>query len=552
MTPETTPAHATAEIRIDPAHRTGRVAPEVFGHFLESAFFGNIEGGVFDEGHALAVDGPGVREGLRSDVIELCRKLGTPVVRWPGGNFTSPYRWEDGIGPRDQRPRRLELAWGSEETNRFGTDEFLAWCEEVGAEAYLAHSARDVDDAVRWVEYTNYAGDTHYSRLRARNGHPDPYRVRYWGVGNEVYGRWQMGHRDATTHARDAREHALFMRHVDPSIRTIGVGDHTDENWNAELLAHAGNHLDYLSIHLYGASTHLDPRSDAATEYDQVVAQAAFFERHLSDYSALIAEQAAQAGIDRPLGLALDEWNVRHLEPDTWPEPQAGADGGIAEREAITDDSTPQARRVSRYSPRTLADALCYAGVFHAIHRLAGSAVPVTMANPVNLVNANGIVVARPGGAFGSALYPVWDLYQNHLGPITVASVVDGPGRSADIRQGDEHRADGSFVTRPGTVADLDVAATLDEDGATLRVAVINRHRTRSVRTRLVVAGSSILPTATMRRLGVADEESDPMAVNLLDSPDTVSLRDLGEQHLPDGQVTFAAGSVTVLTLPMR
>src|SRR5699024_4745793 len=114
-------------------------------------------------------------------------------IRWPGGNFTSAYHWEDGIGPRDQRPERRELAWGEIETNRFGTDEFLAWCQAVDAEAYLAHSARDVDEAVRWVDYTNGLRDTAMTRRRRSSGSEGQWRVRYWGVGNAVYGPWKMG-----------------------------------------------------------------------------------------------------------------------------------------------------------------------------------------------------------------------------------------------------------------------------------------------------------------------------------------------------------------------
>src|SRR5581483_10761361 len=201
-----------ATVHIETRRELGRADRKIYGHFLEGHFFGNIHGGVFDEGSPLAIDEPGPAAGLRRDVIEVCRALGVPVVRWPGGNYASAYHWEDGIGPREARPRRLELTWGGregqprEEDNRFGTDEFLAWCALAGAEPYLNNNARSVEEAVRWVEYTNYAGDTHYTRLRAANGHPEPYGVRYWGLGNEVYGAWQMGHRSAEQYAADARE----------------------------------------------------------------------------------------------------------------------------------------------------------------------------------------------------------------------------------------------------------------------------------------------------------------------------------------------------------
>ena len=167
----------------------------VYGHFLEPAFFGNIDGGVFDEGSPLSIAEPGPLPGCVRTCWSACRELGVPVCA--GRAATSPRRTAGRTASArgTPGPRRLDLAWGGEESNRFGTDEFLAWCDAVGAEPYLVHCCRDVDEAVRWVEYTNYAGDTRYTRLRAANGHPEPYRVRYWGVGNEVYGPWQMGHR---------------------------------------------------------------------------------------------------------------------------------------------------------------------------------------------------------------------------------------------------------------------------------------------------------------------------------------------------------------------
>ncbi|MDQ3700256.1 MAG: alpha-N-arabinofuranosidase, partial [Chloroflexota bacterium] len=320
-TATTTPAAPASDvlagaIGVDTTRPLGRLDDRVYGHFLESNFFGNIEGGVFDEGSPLALSAAGVASGLRRDVIEACRRLAVPIVRWPGGNFASAYHWEDGIGPRDARPRRLELTWGGVESNRFGTDEFLAWCAAVGAEPYLNNSCRSVEEAVRWVEYTNHAADTHFTRLRAANGHPAPYAVRYWGLGNEAYGRWQMGHRPAEQYAADAREHAHFMRLVDPTLKLVAVGWRT-EAWTQALLRQAGGLIDYVSIHLYGASRHLyTPEDD---EFESTVGQALHFEQELRAYADLVAQEARRAGVERPLALALDEWNIRHLEPETWP-----------------------------------------------------------------------------------------------------------------------------------------------------------------------------------------------------------------------------------------
>ncbi|QDP95493.1 alpha-N-arabinofuranosidase [Microlunatus elymi] len=545
-------APATATIEIDTRHPVGVIDDNIYGHFLESAFFGNIEGGVLDEGSGLSIKEPGLLQGLRADVLELCRELMPGPIRWPGGNFTSGYHWTDGIGPRNHRPTRLELAWGGRESNRFGTDEFLAWCEAVGGRPYLAHSARDVEEAVRWVEYTNAAaGSTTLARARERNGRSAPWRVRYWGVGNEVYGPWQLGHRSAEAYARDAREHAGFMKAVDPSIITIGVGippyqQECQEEWTRPLLQRAGRQLDLLSLHLYGANAGLY----LADDYDDTLSQSVHFENELQSYSRLVAELADQAGLDRPPGLVMDEWNIRHVEPAGWPQPQPGADGGTAPRDLPSTDA-PAANgdgyRVNRWSPRTLTDALFYAGVFNAVHRTAGLPAPFAMANAVNLVNANGIVVARPGGAVRSTAFWVWKLYREQTGRTALTARVNGPARTGAIRHGDVRDKHGDFLTSPGTIADLDVSATLAADGS-LRLAVINRHRSRPSTAKLILDGAADGPrTARIHCLG--GDLDDPSTANTLDRPDAVAARDHGEVEAVDGGWTFPPHSLSILTL---
>ncbi|MFB4262780.1 alpha-L-arabinofuranosidase C-terminal domain-containing protein [Nonomuraea sp. GTA35] len=533
-----------ALVTIDTHRPAGRIDDDVYGHFLESAFFGNIDGGVFDEGSPLSVDEPGPLRGVRADVLELVRELGPGPIRWPGGNFTSAYHWEDGIGPRDDRPSRLELAWGGRESNRFGTDEFLAWCEAAGAQPYLVHSARDVDEAVRWIEYTNSARDTTLTARRAENGRAEPWNVRYWGIGNEVYGPWQMGHRTAEEYAAAAREHALFMRLVDPGVKLIGVGiPWRQEEWTRPLLKRAGSLLDHLSLHLYGASTHLWTGDD----YDAVVAQALYFEREMHTYSQLVTALAAEAGLDRPPALALDEWTMRHLEPESWPQPLPGDDGGIAPRETAPADDPPKVR-VNRWSPRTVADAIFCAGVFHAIHRTAGLPAPVSMANPVNLVNANGLIVARPGGALRSAIYHVWHLYRHHTGRTVLPCEVSGPARTTSVTLGDNRGPDGRLLTAPMTVPDVDVSATRADDGS-LRIAVVNRHRDAAVRLRIVLDGAQANTPATARIRALGADVAALDAVNTLGAPDTIAVRDLGDVESSGGAWTVAPHSVTVLSL---
>jgi alpha-N-arabinofuranosidase len=443
--------HAEIELSSPTSDPAPALDPMIYGHFLEQAFFRNIEGGVFEEGSPLSVPDdeaagpPNPLAGCRQDVIEACRELGVPVVRWPGGNFTSAYWWQDGIGPRDERPRRLELAWGSEETNRFGTPEFLAWCEATGTTAYLAHSCRSVEDAVRWVEYTNYAGDTTLTRRRAADGLTNSHPVRIWGLGNEVYGPWQMGHRSVTDYVADAVEHAQFMRGVDPDLKFVAVGD-LDPAWTREVVRGLGEMVDWISVHAYGADFHLvDPSRE---EWEAVVAQSVYFDRVLQEASETIAREATRCGTRSPLAISMDEWNMRHHEPTTWPEPEAGQNGDIAARDTSGAADEPGAAgengwRVSRYSPRTLADALFYAGVFHAVHRTAGNTVPVTMTNTVNMINAHGILVAREQGLLRSATYYVYDLYQNHFGDRTLPVQVAGPSRTQKVRHLAGHRGPG-------------------------------------------------------------------------------------------------------------
>lgn len=355
-----------------------------------------------------------------------------------------------------------------------------------------------------------------------------------------------MGNRSAEQYARDAREHAMFMKAVDPDIVTIGVGvqrgQHEDqESWTREVLQRAGRHLDLLSMHLYAANTRL-----YAEDYDDLLSQNVHVEAELQSYAALVAELSEQAGLERPPQLALDEWNVRHVEPDSWPEPQPGDDGSTAPRE-LSAENAPTGYRVNRWDARTLADALFYAGVFNAVHRTAGLAAPFTMTNAVNLVNANGIVVARPGGAVRSTAFHVWKLYREHTGRTALPAEVRGPARTGTIRLGDVRTADGSFRTAPGTIPDLDVSATRAGDG-TLRLAVINRHRTDPIAARVVVDGSGRLPaTARFRCLG--GDVDDPDTANTLDRPDAVAVVDRGDVPAEDGGWTFPPHSLTVLSL---
>jgi len=203
LTQASAPA-APARIKIDLDRTIGQVDPLLFGNFAEH--LGRmIYGGIYDEKSSLSD-----ANGFRKDVMDAVKGLGVSILRWPGGNFASGYNWKDGIGPKDQRPARPELAWNDVESNRFGTDEFLKYAETVKTEPYICVNLGlgSISDARDWVEYTNSAKHTYWADLRRKNGREQPYNVKYWALGNEIDGPWQLGHKNAEEYSKFALEAA--------------------------------------------------------------------------------------------------------------------------------------------------------------------------------------------------------------------------------------------------------------------------------------------------------------------------------------------------------
>src|SRR4029078_3898708 len=214
------PFTGTARIKIDLDRTIGQVDPLLFGNLAEH--LGRmIYGGIYDEKIPLSD-----RFGYRTDVMEAVKGLGVSILRWPGGNFASGYNWKDGIGPKDQRPARPELAWNDVEWNRFGTDEFLRYAETIAAEPYICVNLGlgSIGDARDWVEYTNSDKHTYWADLRRKNGRDQPYNVKYWALGNEIAGPWQAGHKNAEEYSKFALEAAKAMRGIDPSIKLVASG----------------------------------------------------------------------------------------------------------------------------------------------------------------------------------------------------------------------------------------------------------------------------------------------------------------------------------------
>ena len=292
-----------AQIILDRDFVIGDVDPRLFGSFIEHLGRA-VYSGIYEPGHPRAD-----ADGFRTDVSELVRELGMTIVRYPGGNFVSGYNWEDGIGPREKRPRRLDLAWKSLETNQVGTDDFVLWCRKTGVEPMIAVNlgSRGPADAARLVEYCNVPAGTALSDLRRANGFAEPHRIRVWCLGNEMDGPWQIGHKNAAEYGRVAREAAKMMKWVDPDIQLVacgssGRGMSTFGAWELAVLEETYDHVDYLSLHTYLGNWDKDSASFFARPEEM--------NDFISETVALCDAAAAKRKSRKRMMLSFDEWNV--------------------------------------------------------------------------------------------------------------------------------------------------------------------------------------------------------------------------------------------------
>ncbi len=299
---ESAPRH-TASMTFHPDFVVGSIDPRLFGSFVEHV--GRcVYTGIYEPGHPTAD-----AMGFRTDVGDLTRELGVTLVRYPGGNFVSGYRWEDGVGPKHDRPRRVDLAWRSIESNHIGTDEFLNWASRQSLQPMMAVNlgSRGLQPAANLVEYTNVRGGTYWSDLRRANGSSDPYGVKLWCLGNEMDGPWQTGQKSAAEYATVAAEAAKAMRAVDPGIELVACGSSSREMptfgaWESTVLERTYDLVDYVSVHAY-YEQHGDDRAS-------FLASGAALEALISDVVATADAVKARLHGNKTIYLSLDEWNV--------------------------------------------------------------------------------------------------------------------------------------------------------------------------------------------------------------------------------------------------
>ncbi len=377
-------------------------------------------------------------DGMRKDVLDAIKDIKPPIVRWPGGNFVSGYDWRDGIGDPDLRPPRWDRAWGAWEWNDFGTDEFIKFCKYIGAEPYICTNAGEgyEHEAADWMRYCKEKG----------------YKVRYWGIGNEMYGHWQLGHLDANKYALKAILFAKEMRKVMPNARLIAVGVDGGGwgNWNAIVTKIAGAHFDLIAPHYYQG---YNPNDDPCQIYNIIAGSPVHIERMLRETFAIVEHNKPKG---KRITLAFDEWNV-------WEPHQIHASGFE-----------------SFYA---LRDGIFSAGVFHALHRCSDFVELACLAQTVNVLGA---LRTNETQVVKTPIYWAFWIYVRNTGKWRVACDVDCPVGTTPVG---------------GETPVVDASATLSEDGKTLFVALINRHPESDVAVHLDLGNFKAKPTVQMWRL---------------------------------------------------
>jgi len=495
-------------IRIDPSRTTGHVDRRIFSGFVEH--LGRcIYGGLYDPASSHSDE-----HGFRQDVCGALRELQVPVLRWPGGNFVSNYHWVDGVGPRSQRPVKMELAWHLTESNQIGTDEFLQWCEREGYQPYLCVNmgSGTFEEAAAWVEYCNAPAGTYWADRRVANGRTEPYGVKLWALGNEMYGDYQVGQLSPEQYVEKARAFAKVMKRTDGSIRFVSCGRSGQSEWDRVVLSGLADLVDYHSIHIYTGSA--DHWVNALAPHEA--------ERALRSMRALIDEIRYEQKIEHEIKVAYDEWNVWYRYTEGIWEPS---------------DQPPLEERYN------LSDAIAAATYLNIFVRHSAT---VGMANLAQMVNVIAPIFTNEEGLFLQTIYYPFRMLSAHTLPVAVDVWVDGPTHELVETPETMHWLWPRPVADMNPFQVLDVAATRSEAGDELTVSVVNRDPDRPVRAQLA------LTTGTLGAPTVSETVSGPSPESVNDfGHSTVTAQNGLVRIDADGSAEFPPCSHTVLKFPL-
>jgi len=468
-----------AQILLDAHRAIAPISPLLFGGFVEHMGRCVYEG-IYDPASPHADE-----RGLRKDVIAALREQAYTVIRYPGGNFLSGYNWLDGVGPKDQRPRRRDLAWQSLETNQFGTNEFMEFCDAIGAAPMLAVNmgTGDIQSAANLVDYCNTPGGTYWSDLRAKHGYAKPHNVRYWCVGNEMDGPWQIGHLDAVAYGNKALETAKMMKWLDPTIETVlcgssGDGMPTYPDWDRTVLEIGWEHMDYHSMHYY-----INNKADDTASY---LASAVRFERFVDTLEGTLRYVKAKRRSAHDVYLSWDEWQVWHSI--------GGALGGDwTEAPHLAEDIY------------TLEDALVVAQWLNVFLRKSHVLKVACVAQIVNVISW---LQTRGDDLLKQPSYYVFKLVSNLARGDALDVLVKAP--LLDTKQ-------------HGEVPALDVSASFDAETQQGALFLVNRSQTETLSTDII--WQSEAPRQITGAYQVAG--ADVKAVNTYEHPDAIISRQI-------------------------
>jgi len=424
-------------IYVDSRRTISPIDRNLFGSFIEHLGRA-VYGGIYDPGSKLSD-----ADGFRKDVLAEIRGLGVPIVRYPGGNFVSGYNWLDGVGSKQNRPRTLDKAWDTLESNQFGTNEFLAWCKAAGTEPLMGLNlgTGTAEEAAALVEYCNIDKGTRWSELRRQHGIAEPYKIERWCLGNEMDGPWQIGHMTATEYGLKAADAARQMRYVDRSLKLIACGSSgpfmpTYLEWDREVLEQCYDYVDGLSLHRYFGNNARDTGGDTS----KYLALNLLMERQISETVAVCDLVRGHKRSPKQLWLSFDEWNV-------WYRTTTGdaVDGHRQEAPHLLEEIY------------NLEDALLVGGLINTLLRNADR---VKIACLAQLINVIAPIMTDPNGLFRQAIYyPYSWALQFAKGAVLNLLVESSTYEVKDL----------------GQVSHVDVAGTYDQSASKVSLFVLNR-----------------------------------------------------------------------------
>ena len=497
-----------ASMILDKDYAIGRIDPRIYGSFIEHLGRA-VYGGIYEPGHPTADE-----NGFRKDVIDMVKKLGVPIVRYPGGNFVSGFNWEDSIGPRELRPKRLDLAWFTTETNEVGLHEFASWAKKADSQVMYGINlgTRGPDDARNVVEYANHKGGSYWSDLRIKNGAKDPLGIKVWCLGNEMDGPWQMGHKTAYEYGRIANEAAKMMKWVDPSIELVACGSAAHDmptygSWEYEMLNECYENVDYVSLHRYYGNPTNDTPGFLARSMD--------LDDFIKEVISICDAVGGKKHSKKKLNLSFDEWNVWYhsseQDKEVWKQDKWGR-------------ALPLLEDVYNFE-----DALLIGAMLITFLRNADRVKIACMAQLVNVIAP--IMTRNGGGVWAQTIY--WPLmHASKYGRGTaLRPLVSSPVYDCKDYEG---------------VPFVDATAVMDDDG-NVTLFAINRDMTEDAEFTCDLRAFGDLKIAEH----IVLHHDDVKAVNTETAPDEVAPKQGNKGSLDGGHytVTLPALSWNVIRL---